>query len=200
MAAMDDEAHLRRSVRSVFDRMAGPVLWQDLRLHPEPQALQGYLTRGSGEARPWEFRFGAPVPGLAKGSLLWMPGQEPRWRVLEWVTPSAASPLWAARVEALTDAQDLDAPGAVTGLLDALDASLRLSTLAGLERDDATEALARLRRLASHAHGHAGVAVRVAQRLTLLKSLLGACPQCGQAARGQILRLEAAFRRLSRPD
>jgi len=197
MSAMDDEPQLRRSISGVFERMAGPVQWQDLRLDPEPRPLRGFLTRGSGSEAPWEFRFAQPVEGLAAGAVLWRPEQDERWRVTKVLAPDAATPLWAARVETLQPGPEAPSPAELDGLLEALHDQWRRSTLGALEGEDVHEALARLKRLAAHAApGHPAVTARVSQRLALIKALLGAC----QAARGLCLRLEAAFRRLQRPE
>jgi hypothetical protein len=191
---MDDRSQVNARMKSVLRRMLVPLHWQDLRLSPEPRPLSGFLTKASGEAAPWEFRFEAAVEGLATGALLWREGQEERWKVLRLSPPTADAPWWAARVEPLKAADAASPPTDLAGLLDAVGAELDRCTLAALEREDGAEALARLRRLAEHPEP-ALVQGRVDERLRLLKARLGACPQCSQSSRGLLLRLEAAFKR-----
>jgi hypothetical protein len=191
---MDDEAQVVARMKSLLQRMLVPLQWQDLRLDPEPRSLNGFLTRASGEAAPWEFRFEQAVEGLAPGALLWRDGQEERWKVQRLIPPTPDAPWLAVRVEPLKASDAATPPTDLAGLLDAVAAELERSTLAALEREDGAEALARLRRLAEHPQP-ALVLARVDERLKLLKARLGACPQCAQSSRGLLLRLEAAFKR-----
>ena len=72
------------------------------------------------------------------------------------------------------------------------------STLSVLDAEDVDEALKRLRALAARP-AEAGTMERVALRLRLLRDRFQHCPQTAHSARGLILRLEAAFKRLGAP-
>ncbi|HXC63281.1 MAG TPA: hypothetical protein VNZ67_02930, partial [bacterium] len=161
------------------------------------EPLRGYLTRGAGPEAPWEFRFAEAVAGLEPGAVLRLAGHEERWRV-ESVGPvqlDGQALAWSARVERLGQQPAEAAPPDLAQLLAAAQELLEKSTLASLEREDVEEALKRLPGLAAR-RGEPGAAERVAQRLRLLRDRFQSCPQTGHAARGLILRLEAAFKRL----
>ena len=197
---MSDDANLHERMRGLVGRMAVDLLWQDLRRGDQEEALRGYLTRGAGPEAPWEFRFAEAVAGLEPGAVLRLAGDGERWRV-DSVGPvqlDGQALAWGARVQRLVQEPAEAAPPDLDQLVGSAFELLAKSTLGPLEREDVEEALMRLRGLAAR-RGEPGAVERVAPRLRLLRDRFQACPQTGHAARGLILRLEAAFKRMDQP-
>jgi hypothetical protein len=197
---MDSDAPLPERMRGLVERLAVELRWQDLRRAGDEEPLRGYLTRGAGPEAPWEFRFAAAVPGLEPGAVLRLASSQERWRVTA-VGPVALDGqalAWGAKVQRLGPPSAPPPPPDLDGLLAAAEALLARSTLAPLEAEDVDEALRRLRALAARPL-EPGATERVALRLRLLRDRFQACPQTGHTARGLILRLEAAFKRLGTP-
>jgi|GEM_PF-3818643 hypothetical protein len=194
---MSDDSSLHERMRGLIDRMAVDLLWQDLRRGDREEPLRGYLTRGAGPDAPWEFRFAEAVPGLEPGAVLRLATIQERWRVASVgpVQLDGQALAWSARVERLGQEPAEAAPPDLDQLITAAQELLAKSTLVPMECEDVEEALTRLRGLAGRM-GEPGAAERVALRLRLLRDRFQACPQTGHAARGLILRLEAAFKRL----
>lgn len=184
-------------VDAIFERMASRVLWQDRRDRGEDRELHGYLTRGTGEAAFWEFRFRRRVEGMREGAVL-IQGDGGRWVVLDIVEESLGGEtlFFAARVGSLDEKSAPD--GNLEALVQSLRGLLEVSAMPVLEREDVMEALQRFASLGADptAKGHG---VRLKQRLNVLRACFQACPQTGQAARGLILRLEAALKRKGLP-
>jgi hypothetical protein len=194
---MDAESQLRERMRGLVERLSEDLWWQDLRRGPDDQLLRGYLTRGPGAEPGWEFRFGSAVEGLMPGAVLRRSTGQERWRVTAVCERAldGQAHAWAAVVEPLSTAAEAPPPADLEGLLGTVEALLAQSALGPLDRADVAEALARLRVLAGQT-GLDGVPERVALRLRLLRDRFKTCPQTGHSARGLILRLEAAFKRL----
>jgi hypothetical protein len=194
---MKEDRMIHEKVDAIFERMAVPIAWQDLRVQAGDRQLSGYLTRGPGEAAGFEVRFRQPIPGMREGAILAVPDQG-RWLVLEVVEEHLGGETLfvAARVQSL-DSQDRPAEG-FEPLLQALLDLVATSGLGPLEREDAVEALRRLEGLASRP-ADPGHALRIKQRLLVLRQVLPQCPQTGTEARGLILRLEAGLRRKGLP-
>jgi len=188
---------IQERVDAIFAKMAFTVHWQDLRDSAAERQLQGYLTRGAGAEAPWEFRFRQIVRGLKEGAVL-RGDDGNRWLVVQLVTEELEGELLyaAARVRDLEQDRALDE--GLEPLLDGLAGLLERSALAALERDDVTEILARLPRLAADPK-EPGHGARLKQRLQVLRQAFAGCPQTWHEARGHILRLEAALKRKGLP-
>lgn len=197
---MDANRQIQQRLAQVFERMAQPVLWQELRDAPQELPLHGYLTRGAGPDAPWEFRFQKAVAGLRQGGVLRQAASEERWCIAKVLEERLETELLyvIARVEPLQAAgappleQDVDA------LLQALQQALDASTLPPLEHADLHEALQRLAGLCPKP-AEAGYASRIKARLQLLAQGFKACPQTGNDAKRLLLKLEAQLKRRGYP-
>ncbi len=200
-ACMREDVTIREHVAVVFAKMAGPVLWLDLREDAPVRTLKGYLTRGAGKDAPWEFRFDSRVAGLREGAVL-VEGDGPaRWKVLalrEEAAEHGAPLYWAARVEAIDAGDSPDAVEGIRGLLEALGALLAQSTLSPPEAGDVSEALERLAHLCG-APASQGHPERIRSRLVLIRQRFGACVQTERESRKLILKLEAGLRKAGLP-
>jgi hypothetical protein len=200
MDKLPNARKIKARLDGIFAGMAKTVLLSDQRLGVERLPLRGYLTKGSGPKAGPEFRFQEAVAELGVGALLRLESGPERWKVTAVRQEVMDGELLfvSAQVERLDASTPPEPPAEIHELLSALARMLENSTLGPLEAADVHEALGRLPSLVDQP-AEPGRALRIRERLALLKDRFMNCPQTARAAKGLILRLEAQLKRKGLP-